>query len=257
MTFDFYKYQGTGNDFIILDDREEIFDVNNCELIMSLCERRTGIGADGLILLRNHKKYDFEMIYFNSDGKISTMCGNGGRCIAAFASLLNIVEESMTFLAIDGPHEAKILDENISLKMSNVKHIESINDDFLLDTGSPHYIKLVHNINTIDVYKEGGIIRNFKRFKKEGVNVNFVNIENSIQLRTYERGVEAETLSCGTGVVATAISLYSAKYITDSSVDIYTQGGVLNVSFDYIDLVFQNIWLTGQASLVYTGEFIC
>lgn len=257
MTFDFYKYQGTGNDFIILDDREEIFDVNNCELIMSLCERRTGIGADGLILLRNHKRYDFEMMYFNSDGKISTMCGNGGRCIAAFASLLNIVEDSMTFLAIDGLHEAKILDENISLKMSNVKHIESINDDFLLDTGSPHYIKFVNNIKTIDVDKEGSVIRNLERFKKEGVNVNFVNIEKSIELRTYERGVEAETLSCGTGVVATAISLYGAKYITDSSVDIYTQGGVLNVSFDYIDFVYQNIWLTGQASLVYTGEFIC
>ena len=257
MLIEFYKYQGTGNDFIIIDDRESRFNIHDNALISALCERRMGIGADGLILLRDHESLDFEMIYFNADGNQSSMCGNGGRCIIAFAELLGIIEKETVFMAIDGEHRGEIIDDCIALQMQDVSNIEGVGDGLVLDTGSPHYVEVVDSLDNLNVDKAGRKIRNSAPFKKEGINVNFVLDSADLQVRTYERGVEGETLSCGTGVVATAISLYGAKYITDSSVDIYTQGGVLNVSFDYIDFVYQNIWLTGQASLVYTGEFIC
>ena len=255
MIFEFYKYQGTGNDFIIIDDRKKLFDINDQELIAALCERRLGIGADGLILLRNHNKLDFEMLYFNSDGFQSTMCGNGGRCIIAFANLLGICKKQTIFFAIDGEHEGKIINENIYLKMQDVTKIDKVNDGLVLNTGSPHFVKMVDEINSLDVNQEGSRIRNSSIFKADGINVNFVN--DALEVRTYERGVESETLSCGTGVVATAIAMHYTNFIKEDCVDIKTKGGFLVVSFESMNDIYRNIWLSGEASMVYSGEFEC
>ena len=257
MIFDFYKYQGTGNDFIIIDDRELNFDINNNKLIASLCERRWGIGADGLILLRNNREYDFEMIYFNSDGLQSSMCGNGGRCIVDFARILGIVKNKANFLAIDGIHQAKFLEDEISLKMKDVTEIKKIEKDFLIDTGSPHYIKMIDNLETLNIEKEARIIRCSPLFEEEGVNVNFVSNNSNINVRTYERGVEAETLSCGTGSIAVAIAMYYDKLTHESIVNINTKGGILNVCFEEFNGVFRNIWLSGPVNMIYSGEFDC
>ena len=257
MIIDFYKYQGTGNDFIMIDDRENGFDIDDQELVSALCERRMGIGADGLILLRDHTKLDFEMIYFNSDGKMSTMCGNGGRCIVDFARMLNIIQDETSFMAIDGSHDAKIVQDKIYLKMQDVKNIERVGDGFFLDTGSPHYVLLADNLPSLDVNKEGCRVRNLDVFKKEGVNVNFVLDAPEIEVRTYERGVETETLSCGTGVVASAIVMHYTNCIKEDTVCIKTRGGVLEVAFERFNEYYRSIWLSGPVSMVYAGEFEC
>ena len=257
MIIEFYKYQGTGNDFIMIDDRKNAFNINDYNLIAALCKRRMGIGADGLILLRNHTKYDFEMIYFNSDGHQSSMCGNGGRCIIAFAQLLEIIKNKTTFLAIDGKHKGQLLGDTIALQMQDVSEIVGEGDGLVLDTGSPHYIKMVDDLKNINIEKEGREIRNSKPFKKDGINVNFVQDSTDLQVRTYERGVEAETLSCGTGVVATAIAMHYANCIEEDLINIKTEGGDLSVSFEEFNGTYRNIWLSGEASMVYAGEFEC
>ena len=257
MIIEFYKYQGTGNDFIMIDDRKNAFNINDYNLIAALCERRMGIGADGLILLRNHTKYDFEMIYFNSDGHQSSMCGNGGRCIIAFAQLLEIIKNETTFLAIDGEHKGQLLGDAIALQMQDVSEIVGEGDGLVLDTGSPHYIKMVDDLKNINIEKEGRKIRNSKPFKKDGINVNFVQDSTDLQVRTYERGVEAETLSCGTGVVATAIAMHYANCIEEDLINIKTEGGDLSVSFEEFNGTYRNIWLSGEVSMVYAGEFEC
>ena len=257
MIIEFYKYQGTGNDFIMIDDRENNFDVKNNQLISALCERRMGIGADGLILLRNHQKYDFEMFYFNADGTQSSMCGNGGRCIIDFAVTLEIIESEATFIAIDGVHKGRFLEDIVALQMQNVKKIKEIGDDFFLDTGSPHYIKMVDNLYSLNVDKEGKNIRNSDLFKNDGVNVNFVLNDNNLEVRTYERGVESETLSCGTGAVAVALAMYYSGHIEDTDIQIETKGGCLGVSFEEFNGIYRNIWLSGEVSMVYAGEFEC
>jgi diaminopimelate epimerase len=257
MIVEFYKYQGTGNDFIMIDDRENIFDINDHNLIAALCQRRMGIGADGLILLKEHDKYDFEMIYFNSDGHQSSMCGNGGRCIIAFAQLLEIIDEETTFLAIDGEHKGQFLGDTIALQMQDVSDIEGVGDGLVMDTGSPHYIEMVDDLRNMNIEKEGRRIRNSKPFRKEGINVNFVQDSADLQVRTYERGVEAETLSCGTGVVATAIAMHYANCIEENLIDVKTEGGELSVSFEEVNGSYRNIWLNGEASMVYAGEFEC
>ena len=257
MIIEFYKYQGTGNDFIMIDDRKNAFNINDYNLIAALCERRMGIGADGLILLRNHTKYDFEMIYFNSDGHQSSMCGNGGRCIIAFAQLLEIIKNETTFLAIDGEHKGQLLGDAIALQMQDVSEIVGEGDGLVLDTGSPHYIKMVDDLKNINIEKEGREIRNSKPFKKDGINVNFVQDSTDLQVRTYERGVEAETLSCGTGVVATAIAMHYANCIEEDLINIKTEGGDLSVSFEEFNGTYRNIWLSGEVSMVYAGEFEC
>ena len=257
MILEFYKYEGTGNDFIIIDDRKNIFNIEDYRLISSLCERRMGIGADGLILLREHIDLDFEMIYFNSDGYQSSMCGNGGRCIVDFAKLLGIIDTTAVFMAIDGKHKAQISEDQVSIQMKDVANIVSVDDDLLLDTGSPHYIKMVDSFDSFDVDIEGKKIRNSDRFKKEGINVNFVLGSDSLEIRTYERGVEAETLSCGTGVVATAIAMHYTGHTKGSCIDIKTMGGVLSIDFEELKGSYKNIWLRGSVSLVYTGTFTC
>ncbi len=257
MIIEFYKYQGTGNDFIMIDDREKEFDLTDNDLIAALCERRMGIGADGLILLREHDTLDFEMIYFNADGKQSSMCGNGGRCIIAFAQMLEMTGNETTFMAIDGEHKGRLMDDGIYLQMQDVKKIEGVGDGLVLNTGSPHYIEMVDELDYIDVDKQGRKIRNSVPFKKDGINVNFVLDANELQVRTYERGVEAETLSCGTGVVATAIAMHYANCIEETLVNVKTKGGELTVSFEEFNGGYRNIWLSGEASMVFAGEFAC
>jgi diaminopimelate epimerase len=257
MIIEFYKYQGTGNDFIMIDDREKEFDLTDNDLIAALCERRMGIGADGLILLREHDTLDFEMIYFNADGKQSSMCGNGGRCIIAFAQMLEMTESETTFMAIDGEHKGRLMEDGIYLQMQDVKEIEGVGDGLVLNTGSPHYIEMVDELDYIDIEKEGRKIRNSAPFKKDGINVNFVLDATELQVRTFERGVEAETLSCGTGVVATAIAMHYANCIEETLVSVKTKGGELTVSFEEFNGGYRNIWLSGEASMVFAGEFAC
>lgn len=253
----FFKYQGTGNDFVMIDQREEQFLTPEDRVtIKHLCDRRFGIGADGLILLQEREGYDFEMIYFNSDGRESSMCGNGGRCIVAFAEQLGVIEDCAHFLAIDGEHEAIIRKDGwVELKMTDVRNVEAGVDYFYLNTGSPHYIKFVENVNKVNVFEQGRAIRYNDRFKKEGTNVNFVQpTETGITVATYERGVEDETLSCGTGVTAAAIAHYLKSDVKPTRIPVQVKGGRLEVRFEPNSEGFRNIWLCGPAELVFEGE---
>ena len=257
MILEFYKYQATGNDFIIIDDREELFDVNDSALINALCQRSFGIGADGLILLRDDKDYDFRMIYFNSDGFESSLCGNGARCIVKFAHLLEITSENINFITTAGVHQARISESDVSIKFVDINDINKYDDDLVIDSGSPHYVTFSENVDQIDIDLEGSNIRNSTPFKKKGINVNFLQVDDSVKMRTYERGVESETLSCGTGAVASAIALFHKQIINENIIELNTRGGVLTVSFDNFQNEYKNIWLTGEANLVYIGEFEC
>lgn len=253
----FYKYEGTGNDFILFDDRDNTFDHTDPKLIAHLCDRRFGIGADGLMLLRLKQGYDFEMVYFNSDGNPSSMCGNGGRCISRFALDIGAVKKhEVNFLAIDGAHTAIIGPETVKLKMNDVSGIETGSDFFYLSTGSPHYVKFMNDVPTMNVVSEGRKIRNSERFAKEGTNVNFAWLNNvGIFVRTYERGVEDETLSCGTGVTASALAAALLEVAsTPEKCLVSTRGGNLSVHFKRDGNNFSNIWLEGPATFVFKGE---
>lgn len=256
----FYKYQGTGNDFIMIDNRLLHFKYNT-KLIKRWCDRKFGIGADGLICLENaeSKELDFKMVYFNADGNESSMCGNGGRCIVAFAKFLNVIEDQCVFEAIDGLHKARIDSKmDVELKMKDVSIIRDLSGNFVLDTGSPHFIKIVDDVKALDVKKEGAEIRYSEYFKNEGINVNFIQIENSkLRIRTYERGVEDETLSCGTGVTAAALASFDSGLIKKNLVNIIAEGGDLQVRFDKTTDGYQNIWLIGPTQQVFKGEFLC
>jgi diaminopimelate epimerase len=256
MNVNCYKYQGTGNDFILIDNRDNSISLST-EQIKWLCDRRFGIGADGLMLLELVSTADFKMVYFNSDGNESSMCGNGGRCITAFAKKIGVISNEAKFLAIDGLHEAKIVDDLISLKMNDVRNVEIGSDFFYLNTGSPHYVKYVSDVDNMDVYKEGKKIRFSGRFLAEGTNVNFIEKkENELFVRTYERGVENETLSCGTGVTAAAlVAAISGASTTKNNCAIKTLGGNLNVKFEKVlEHTFYNIWLEGPAIFVFKTE---
>ena len=258
MTVKFDKYQGTGNDFIMIDNRHYGIGKNNTSLIESLCNRKFGIGADGLILLQEKKSYDFEMVYFNSDGRESSMCGNGGRCLVKFAHQLGLVKDNCRFLAIDGPHDASILQKGfVSLKMKDVDAIEKDGDNYILNTGSPHYVIFVKDIQALALLEEAKKIRYSQRFAKEGINVNFVEItgDGQITVRTYERGVEDETLSCGTGVVASSLALAYRSGEELNSVKIKTPGGRLQVNFEPGETSFKNVHLVGPAEKTFEGMF--
>lgn len=256
MTYTFYKYQGTGNDFVFIDNRQEFFNKNNSKLIAHLCDRRFGIGADGLILLENDKDVDFKMVYFNADGNQSTMCGNGGRCIVAFAEMLNIIKEKTTFNAIDGLHQATIKNSFVKLKMQDVNEVEIYKNHTFLNTGSPHHVTLVDNVKVIDVNTEGSKIRYGTLYNKAGANVNFVDQLNTdtFTVRTYERGVENETLSCGTGVTAVALAMHTIGKTNKEEITLNVEGGTLKVSFNKAENGYTNIWLQGPATLVFKGE---
>ena len=259
MKINFSKYQGTGNDFILLDDRENKIQLS-AEQIEQLCDRRFGIGADGLILLRSKPGFDFEMVYFNADGKKSSMCGNGGRCITAFAHTLGLVKNEANFSAVDGSHLAMIQSSNpvvVKLKMGDVLKVDEQKDFILLDTGSPHCVKFVDNVTRVDVVEEGRAIRNTDQFREKGVNVNFVQTSNGeLIVRTYERGVEDETLSCGTGVTASVLAAVGMNKIEAGKgvAGILTPGGKLKVHFEKNGTGYKNIWLEGEATFVFKGE---
>ena len=258
MKTEFFKYQGTGNDFVIIDNRNGHDLKLTKEMIKDLCDRRFGIGADGLMLLNDKPGYDFEMVYYNADGREGSMCGNGGRCLIKFAESLGMQKELYKFIATDGEHEAKI-DGNgiVCLKMNDVDVILSHHGDFMVDTGSPHYVKLVPQLASLDVFKKGRDIRYSREFEKEGINVNFVeqlDEPDKIFVRTYERGVENETLSCGTGVTAAALVCFHNEN-GFNEVEVKTLGGRLNVEFDRVeDGKFRNIWLCGPAERVFNGN---
>ena len=262
MKLNFYKYQGTGNDFIMVDNRSSVLSKNDTILIRTLCDRKFGIGADGLILLENSEnpEDDFKMVYFNSDGNESSMCGNGGRCLVAFGKFLGIVSDKATFTAIDGVHEAVLEGELVSLKMIDVQELAQKEDAFFVNTGSPHHVIFSEDVDGLDVKKEGSAIRYSSDYAPlGGTNVNFVSVEgeDTLRVRTYERGVEDETLSCGTGVTAVALAAHYSKMTSSNKVHLRTPGGDLAVSFTASNGGYKNVWLTGPAKQVFKGEIEC
>jgi len=257
MNVHFSKYHGAGNDFIMVDGREQNPALFTENVIRILCDRHFGIGADGLIILLADPESDFRMIYFNADGREGTMCGNGGRCITAFARRLGIIGDHALFSGIDGLHESWLLGDIIKLKMQDVNDFQKLEDGYLLDTGSPHFVKFVSNTDNLDVANVGRAIRHEARFGPGGVNVNFVQLlaeSGSIKVRTFERGVEAETLSCGTGVTASAISSFLESGAGETTYRIETIGGMLEVSFSKEGQNgFSEIFLSGPAEHVFDG----
>jgi diaminopimelate epimerase len=256
MQIEFYKYQGTGNDFVMIDNRSNFFPKDNINLIARLCDRRFGIGGDGLILLENDTETDFKMVYYNSDGNQSSMCGNGGRCLVAFAKKLNVIQDSTTFIATDGVHHASVADNGIvSLQMIDVPEVKITPDYVFMNTGSPHHIQLVEDLEHYNVKENGASIRYGELYGKQGSNINFVKKidETTFSLRTYERGVEDETLACGTGATAVAIAMNVLGETKANSIDLNVEGGKLVVSFDEKDGKFTNVFLKGPAEFVFKG----
>lgn len=256
MSVRFLKYHGTGNDFIMLDGRDFDMESLTPDFIARLCDRHFGIGADGLIILAESEGHDFKMIYFNADGKEGSMCGNGGRCIVSFAHEIGVVNQACTFEAADGLHSATLLvDGSVRLKLNDVSEIIQLEDGLFLDTGSPHFILFRMQIDGMDVFEEGRSIRNEARFTN-GTNVNFVELTSKgIKVRTYERGVENETLSCGTGVTAAAIAASYSGLHKGTKVDVSTLGGDLQVEFDQPDGgKVRNLYLSGPAVKVFEGR---
>jgi diaminopimelate epimerase len=251
----FSKYQGTGNDFIMMDDRDNQFDISDVARVARLCDRRFGIGADGLILIRRHREADFEMVYFNSDGKPASLCGNGSRCAVQYAHRLGIIGRQTNFQTSEGLLHAHIEQELVHIRMPDVNGVEKLDDGYFLNTGSPHHICFVdQDIESLDVYGKGRDIRYSDRYAKEGTNVNFVQLQGkqSLYVRTYERGVENETYSCGTGVTASA--LVFAMRSGESPVQIETLGGTLKISFKRVgDEIFTDIYLIGPAEEIFRG----
>jgi len=256
----FYKYQGAGNDFILIDNRLQQFDHHQPELIARLCDRRFGIGGDGIMFLQVKEAFDFEMVYYNADGKPSSMCGNGGRCIVAFARFLGLIEKETTFLAVDGPHYAKISESGdwVSLQMINVDTINRDGDAFVLNTGSPHYVALAENLEHKNIYQDGFVIRNNPVYQQDGININFVEpVKDGYFVRTFERGVEDETYACGTGVTAVALAMAKHKNQTGTVfTPIKVLGGDLSVKFNYNGTTFSDIFLEGPAVQVFSGEIL-
>ncbi|MFD0766383.1 diaminopimelate epimerase [Mucilaginibacter lutimaris] len=258
MQIKFYKYQGAGNDFVLIDNREgDLKDIDK-QAVERLCDRRFGIGGDGLMLLENEPGFDFRMVYYNADGNEGSMCGNGGRCIVAFAKHLGVINDTTKFLATDGVHHAKISETGnwVSLQMIDVSDINQDGEAYVLNTGSPHYVKLATNLKVKDVYNEGYAIRNNPTYKQEGINVNFVEktSDDSYFVRTFERGVENETYACGTGVTAVALAMAKNNHQTGAiTTPIKVLGGDLNIRFNYDGEKFSNIFLEGPAELVFEG----
>ncbi len=255
MDLNFQKYQGAGNDFIIIDNRNRHYDHLN---VAQLCHPKFGIGADGLMLLQNLEGYDFEMVYYNSDGNVSTMCGNGGRCIVDFAKGLGLFEASTVFKAIDGRHDANWTKEIVELQMQNVQQVSVLANAYELNTGSPHYVAFEENVSAIDLVPTARAIRYNDIYKSEGINVNFVEVlgPNSLKVRTYERGVEDETLSCGTGVTACAIAYSLLSGLADGAhtIAISTPGGQLKVKYELHNGQYTQVWLIGPAKMVFEGH---
>ncbi|MBL6963715.1 MAG: diaminopimelate epimerase [Bacteroidetes bacterium] len=259
MSFEFHKYHGTGNDFILVDDRNLEFPADNHALISDMCHRRFGIGGDGLILLQNHPDVDFAMKYYNSDGIEGSMCGNGGRCIVQFAKDLKIADTYCEFMAIDGLHKADILEGNIQLSMQNVTGFRKWESHFFLDTGSPQLVIFKESVDATEVVSEGRKLRYNKNIAENGCNITFVELleSNKLKIRTYERGVEDETWACGTGAIASAIA-YTIQYQKSdiyNEIEVNTKGGDLIVRFKKEENVFSRVFLSGPAQFIYSGVY--
>jgi diaminopimelate epimerase len=257
MQLEFYKYQGTGNDFVMIDNRSGFFPKENVQLVARLCDRRFGIGGDGLILLENDSATDFKMVYYNSDGNQSSMCGNGGRCLVAFAKDLKVINDSCTFIATDGLHHASIANDGIvSLQMIDVTDIKKESDYTFMNTGSPHHVQMVEDLEHYNVKENGAALRYGNLYGAAGSNINFVKKinEDTFSLRTYERGVEDETLACGTGATAVAIAMNATGQTNASSIKLNVEGGKLAVSFDKMGDQFTNVFLIGPAEFVFKGQ---
>lgn len=250
----FYKYQAAGNDFVMIDETKELCGLTEEQRVW-LCDRRFGVGADGIIYLRHSELYDFEMIYHNSDGKEASMCGNGGRAIVRFAHDLGFIGETCHFIAVDGEHNATVEKELIRLEMQNVDIPDNVELE-LIQTGSPHFIQTVENLATYDVFTQGRLLRNDLRFAPEGCNVNFVEeiSANEIHQRTYERGVEDETLACGTGAVAGAVYQAVKHGLDVAEILIHMRGGDLRVKLERNDSFYENVWLCGSAEKSFEGQ---
>ncbi len=260
MQIKFHKYQGTGNDFVMIDNRQGFFPKNDIQLIEKLCDRRFGIGADGLILLENDIETDFRMVYYNSDGNESSMCGNGGRCIVAFAKRLGIIKNETSFIATDGLHNASVLEDGtVSLQMKDVDEVKIESDYVFLNTGSPHHVVIVDDLENFDVTTNGAKIRYSDLYGNAGSNVNFVKqlSDDHFALRTYERGVEDETLACGTGATAVAIAMHVVGKTNSSQIKIDVEGGKLEISFEKRGNEYINVFLKGPATFVFEGEIVC
>jgi diaminopimelate epimerase len=254
----FYKYEATGNDFVVLDNRKADINLSVAQ-IRKLCHRRFGVGADGVMLIEKHPGLDFNLVYYNSDGTQS-LCGNGARAAVRMASSLGMINGHAKFNAHDGTHEAEILGQDVvKLKMNDVREVKRFGNDWFIHTGSPHFIKFVTNVADHPVFEEGREVRNSPAFAPGGTNVNFVELlpSNTLFVRTYERGVEDETLSCGTGVTAAALASYASGY--SSPVNIKSPGGELAVEFKVSqsgshEIAFHDIFLVGPAKMVFQGD---
>ena len=254
----FYKYQGAGNDFVVFDNRNGLFERDNVDLVRRLCDRRFGIGGDGVMLLQDVVGYDFEMVYYNADGHEGSMCGNGGRCIVAFAQDLGLIDHEADFLAADGPHYASIdgAADWISLQMIDVNEVKRDGDAYVLDTGSPHYVKLVDGLDAFPVVEEGRKVRYNNTYRNKGININFVEADTAgYFVRTYERGVEDETLACGTGATAVALAMaWHEGREGELETPIRVAGGNLNIRFSRKGNTFTQVFLEGPAKFVFEGK---
>lgn len=255
MQLKFCKYHGTGNDFIMVYNHSNSYCFSQSD-VKKMCDRRYGFGADGLIIIEKTLDADFKMIYFNSDGNVGSMCGNGGRCAVAFAKELGLIQNQCEFLAYDGLHKGLILEKGtVSIEMVDVSLIEVQNNIWKIDTGSPHLICFRDTVSEIDVKHEGASIRNSSDYLEDGINVNFVQLtKNELFIRTYERGVEDETLSCGTGAIASAIAANESGLLNSDRIKVNVLGGQLEVSFSKVGSKYSNIHLIGPTKFVFNGE---
>lgn len=254
MELTFYKYQGTGNDFVMIDNRSSIFKKEDTNLISRICNRHFGIGADGIILIEEDKEFDFKMIYFNADGS-QTFCGNGARCAVAFAKQLEIINQKTQFIAVDGPHYAEIIDNIVSLKMIDVDDVKVNENSVFAYTGTQHHVEMVDELTTYPVFENGKKVR--YSYESPGANVNFVQQidDSTFRVRTYEKGVEDETLACGTGVTAVAIAMHKTNKTNSKRISLPVEGGNLEVSFEEENGNYTNIFLKGPAKFVFSGNF--
>ena len=255
MKFKFSKYQANGNDFIIFKNFSQNFPKKQIT-VKELCSRRFGIGADGVIFIENCEESDFKMVYYNSDGRLGSFCGNGARCSAKFASDEKIISNQTNFMAYDGIHQCKIDKNMVHLSMKSIVDIKKVRGDIIIDSGSPHYIKIVQNVRKVNVLENGRKIRNDKLFGSEGINVNFVQIKsnNKYIIRTYERGVENETLSCGTGATAVAVAMHYSNKTSSNKIEINSKGGMLRVEFNENEKKYNDIFLIGLVRKIFVGE---
>lgn len=257
----FHKYQATGNDFVVIDNRTSEYSFSK-EQIEKICDRKFGVGADGLMLIEKHPSLDFNLVYYNSDGSQS-LCGNGSRAAVMMAATLGLLKTNATFNAYDGSHEAELLNTGIvRLKMNDVNVVRKTGDEYFINTGSPHHLRFVHNVNSYPVVEEGRKIRYSETYAPAGTNANFIQLldHNTISVRTYERGVEDETLSCGTGVTAAALA--SSFHGYTSPIHIKVKGGELSVEFKTTHsgpsgshaVTFHDVFLIGPAKMVFEGD---